>query len=82
MMQVTFLDLSFVAFFFLYQTKDWDAKEYRLKTEADLTLGERLFGSSIEYAEDTEETGSNITQGESAAQFGQVTKKPEVHWTP
>ena len=57
-MQVTFLDLSFVAFFFLYQTWDEDTEEPRLRTETELKehigfLGER----SIEYAEDTEETG-------------------------
>ena len=55
--QVIFLDLSFVAFFFLCQTRDKDTLEHRLRTEAELKERERDTGRSIEYAKDTEETG-------------------------
>ena len=56
--QVTFLDLSFVAFFFLHQTWDEDTGENRLRTETELKEHIGFRGKrSIEYAEDTEETG-------------------------
>ena len=53
--QVTFLHLSFAAFFF-YQADGTDDWKYRLRTEAELKERER-YGVSGEYDEDTEETG-------------------------